>query len=757
MSVVSSRVILKYLYYNNYTGKPSYGSDIASLGISLAINNTGRLTWIKTKALDYESGMDYWLEQTIYYDRYGRVVQEVQDNHLNGVDYITNKYDFTGQVIQTRYRHTADGTTTYTDQYNDYDHRGRIIKERHRINGGNELLLAGSNYNEAGELVDKYLHSVSGGTFLQRNDYLYNVRGWLTEINSPATFSENDQFGLKLYYNSAPTGGAAKYNGNISGMGWGSVANSNMLYRFSYDGNNRLSSADFYKSGIATNGFDANYTYDKNGNIKTLNRYSIAGSYIDQLTYQYSGNKITGLKDDSGDIANTVDYPGSTSTLSFNYDNNGNVTGEPHKQITLDYNLINLPRAINLNGQNRYIYYYYTFDGEKLRKTVENNGVITKTDYCGPFVYETVSGTRSLKYIITSEGRAVKNGSSWDYEYNLKDHLGNVRVVIHKNSSDVAEPIQERHYYPYGMEMSSLSTGSSSNKYFYNGKELQDGLNLDWYDYGARFYDPQIGRFTTIDPLAEKYHSISTFAYCFNNPIRFIDPDGRSATNYEDEEGKRLLTTNDGNNSTITVKKDQMGKFINGVHEMALNRTLDDKQSNVNLIDAVTPATDGVFFTDKQMAWMYMNINNIENVAWTTQGGVVVEPTEGKSIVSGQYEKNTASSSDVYLGQKANGSSLSITLNGKDYPVNSFVHDHPFITGGMNDNVNVFSGTAWKYPNGNKYYSGDIGFYQGYKDRGVNFNMYLIGPRDVVQYTNQKVNNVVGRTSDLLKGQNLIR
>jgi hypothetical protein len=190
---------------------------------------------------------------------------------------------------------------------------------------------------------------------------------------------------------------------------------------------------------------------------------------------------------------------------------------------------------------------------------------------------------------------------------------------------------------------------------------------------------------------------------------------------------------------------------------MALNRTLDDKQSNVNLIDAVTPATDGVFFTDKQMAWIYMNINNIENVAWTTQVGVVVEPTEGKSIVSGQYEKNTASSSDVYLGQKANGSSLSITLNGKDYPVNSFVHDHPFITGGMNDNVNVFSGTAWKYPNGNKYYSGDIGFYQGYKDRGVNFNMYLIGPRDVVQYTNQKVNNVVGRTSDLLKGQNLIR
>ncbi len=57
---------------------------------------------------------------------------------------------------------------------------------------------------------------------------------------------------------------------------------------------------------------------------------------------------------------------------------------------------------------------FYTFNGEKLRKTVEDNGTITKVDYCGPFVYETVSGTRSLKYIVTPEGRAVKNGSAWE-------------------------------------------------------------------------------------------------------------------------------------------------------------------------------------------------------------------------------------------------------------------------------------------------------------------------------------------------------
>lgn len=524
-----SRVAQKYLYYDNYSmpDEIAINSDAATLGQTQASNNTGRLTMEKTALLDYETGMDTEITTTYYYDKFGRLIQSAKDNHLAGKDYITNAYNFAGLVTQTRYRHTADGATSYTDQYNDYDHRGRVMKVRHLINGANEVLMAGNNYNEAGELVDKYLHSVSGGAFLQRMDYTYNIRGWLTLINSPTSFTENDKFGLELNYNVAPSGGSPLYNGNISGMKWGVYGNNytDMLYRFSYDGSNRLTSADFYKSGYSTSAFDCTYAYDSNGNLSSLVRKNTSGSTIDNLSYNYNGNKINYVNDASGDYASTVDYPGDASSSTFSYDQNGNMTYEPSKGISLDYNLLNLPVEADF-GSNRKINYFYTFDGEKVRQAVEDNGTVSKTDYCGPFVYETASGTRSLKYIVTPEGRAVKNGGSWDYEYNLKDHLGNTRVVI-KNSSGVAQVVQERHYYPFGMEMSTLSSGASTNKYLYNSKELENAFDLGWYDYGARFYDPELGRWHTIDPHADKYYSLSPYNYVANNPIIAVDPDGR--------------------------------------------------------------------------------------------------------------------------------------------------------------------------------------------------------------------------------------
>jgi RHS repeat-associated protein len=131
--------------------------------------------------------------------------------------------------------------------------------------------------------------------------------------------------------------------------------------------------------------------------------------------------------------------------------------------------------------------------------------------------------------------------------------LGNTKAVIRSNSG-VAQLIQERHYYPFGMEMSTLSSETSTNKYLYNGKELENAFDLNWYDYGFRYYDPALARFTTVDPLADEEPSWSPYRYGFNNPIKFIDPNGMLEDWFENE-----LTGNVYYNSSMTKGDENTG------------------------------------------------------------------------------------------------------------------------------------------------------------------------------------------------------
>ncbi|MEG2078115.1 RHS repeat domain-containing protein, partial [Chryseobacterium sp.] len=110
------------------------------------------------------------------------------------------------------------------------------------------------------------------------------------------------------------------------------------------------------------------------------------------------------------------------------------------------------------------------------------------------------------------------------YIYNYTDHLGNVRLSYFNNGNG-AEVLEENNYYPFGLkhEGYNATVGNVSYRYKYNGKELQE---TGMYDYGARFYMPDIGRWGVVDPLAEKYFDISPFNYTANNPILYIDPDG---------------------------------------------------------------------------------------------------------------------------------------------------------------------------------------------------------------------------------------
>jgi RHS repeat-associated protein len=124
----------------------------------------------------------------------------------------------------------------------------------------------------------------------------------------------------------------------------------------------------------------------------------------------------------------------------------------------------------------------------------------------------------------------------------------------------------------FGMTLSGQSWQSTNyleNRYLYNGKvvaerksrpigKFQDELGLDWYDYGARFYDAQIGRWHSVDPLAEKYISLSPYHFSGNNPIRFIDNNGMNYGDFYNTNGKKIGTDGiNDNRKYIVLDKDQ--------------------------------------------------------------------------------------------------------------------------------------------------------------------------------------------------------
>ena len=500
------------------------------------------------------SGSSTKIYKGYYYDVKGRVTKVVQNNLLGGYDVTNTVYTFTGQPATVTHSHTASGKSTRTEVYTySYDHADRVSKVEHTL-GGTKITLADYTYDSFGRLSTKSLH----GSAANKLTYAYNLRSWLTGITS-TRFTQN------LYYNTGV--GTARYNGSISSMTWKSGNESTVRgYKFTYDGLDRMLNATYGETaGISTNAnrFSENVTgYDKNGNIKGLQRYgqlsSAAYGMIDNLTLTLNGNQLNRVDDAVTASAYNGGFEfknGANAADEYSYDANGNLTKDLNKGISgITYNFLNLPNAVTFSDGST-ITYTYGADGTKLRTVHKIGSTTTTTDYCGNVIYE--NGVQKL--LLTEEGYITLSDSK--YHYYLKDHQGNNRVVI-SQSGTVEET---SHYYPFG---GTFASAGNVQPYKYNGKEYDSKKGLNWYDYGARHYDAALGRFETVDPSAENYFKTSLYAYCGNSPISRIDPTG--ADWYEDkqgnlrwQEGSEALKgyTNIGSSASIALGNDNYLNF----------------------------------------------------------------------------------------------------------------------------------------------------------------------------------------------------
>ena len=181
---------------------------------------------------------------------------------------------------------------------------------------------------------------------------------------------------------------------------------------------------------------------------------------------------------------------------SYGYDGNGNMTTDGVRKVMIGYNALNLPVSVTGTGGNTgTATYLYDADGNK-QSSVQGT---TTRDYIAGIQYE----NGQISQLMIEEDRAVRNANNtYRYEYFLRDHLGNTKVTIDDQGNNVARLVQADEYYAFGLNKLRYTNGSNNN-YLYNGKENQDVLT-EQYDYGARLYDPVIGRWTSVDPLAEK-------------------------------------------------------------------------------------------------------------------------------------------------------------------------------------------------------------------------------------------------------------
>lgn len=506
-SAISGCEILIYTYYDDYaysdltpyTYDPSLNSKLTGQAPQAVLpvvsyQTYGLITGKKVKVMDQNSSVQ-WLTSAYYYDDRQQVIQTIGNNIKAGLDISSNQYEFDGTLISNVIRHNNPSaispvaaypsmhqhTEVVTKFIKDYK-RGTVTGSEMNINGTGWRKISSVSYNDFGKIGKKTL----GVDFA--NHLTYNIRGWLTGINDyylNGTAGQNGPFfGESLSYNQ---GFASKlYSGNIAGIMWknAGAAAKKRFYGYTYDMLNRLNHAEFgqwQSSGAGSwEKNEVDYTasgisYDYNGNIKSMNQrgpgylnnnLSTPGMVnMDVLTYSYqpASNRLLSVADNnSGQLTNAPDFKdGNTSGNDYEYDVNGNQILDKNKGIynNILYSYLNKPTRIIVNGKGTVEYVYDALGNQLQKKFTPVSGAPETVDYISSFIYQ----DNKLKYLFHDDGRCRPQQTStdgtarFDYDYFVKDHLGNVRTVVYAEATGLG-PLLNPTEYKAGMEIALANT-----------------------------------------------------------------------------------------------------------------------------------------------------------------------------------------------------------------------------------------------------------------------------------------------------------
>ena len=529
-------------YYDNYSfltkGLYSSSPHASLLSMQNPTNAAGLLTGRAVR-----TSSNQILLMVFYYDEFGRMTDKRETLLNGGFRQTVTAFGFTDKPISETSLLTVNGTTiNATKTYEYYTTNDQLKKLTIAYNGGSPVTVAEYEYNDLGNLSKLKRGGSAGNT-----NYSYNLRGWTTSITG-------NGFNEWLYYTDGK--GVPYYSGSISSQQWQTDNEAfKRGYKFFYDGLGRMTKAKYAEGDNMDTHVDR-YTewvreYTFSSAIRKIERFGKrSGNYygkIDNLRMYYNGMQISKVKEDAYPLTYTGAFEYVSDIIAsepvyrqYDYYEDGALKWDTAKGLSLiNYNHFNTPKRVQFtNGSCTE--YEYSATGEKLRtiyrtavpnitvpygSTIALNSsntlAVDSINYFGEFVFE--NGQMS-KYLFSGGYATISNGQP-TFHYYVQDHLGNNRAVINHNGTLE----QVNHYYPFGAIYGDVAYNDGLQKYKYNGKELDRMHGLNFYDYGARQYDPLLGMFTQMDPMAEKYYSISPYVYCAGDPVNRFDPNGKDS------------------------------------------------------------------------------------------------------------------------------------------------------------------------------------------------------------------------------------